>query len=353
MRNRIDVVHVLGSGEQHARGIALTVLNLASSLDTHRYRLSCILLREDGPIGDSLRDKGVNVRAIDWQGGRADIGGAMRFARALREIHPAIVHLHAGGMSPRFVSRAAAGCRVVVHFHSLEEENRTKRPAKRSPLGADLIIANSHATARSVRRAKPLVVYPGVAIPMRTRKPRSTARVTIGVAARLTPVKGIGYLIAALGLLRDDFPDLFLEIAGDGPEMSRLQESVRQANVSDRVKFLGWTNDIDSAMSRWDLVVQPSTAEGLGIASLEAMANGIPVVASDVGGLREIILNNVTGFLVPPGDSHSLAVKISELARDASLRARMGEAAREHAAMNFSLAKESDAIRSAYERLLA
>jgi glycosyltransferase involved in cell wall biosynthesis len=353
LRNLIDVVHVLGSGEQHARGIALTVLNLATSLDPHRYRLSVIFLRDDGPIGDALRDKGVSVRAIDWQGGRADIAGAMRFARALREMHPAIVHLHAGGMSPRFVSKAAAGARVVVHFHSLAEENKSKRVAKRSPFGADLIIANSHATARSVRRGKPVVIYPGVSVSNRTRNTQGSGRVTIGAAARLTPVKGIGYLVAALSLLRDDFPDLFLEIAGDGPELSKLQQSARQANVERRVTFLGWVNDIDAAMSRWDIVAQPSIAEGLGIAALEAMARGIPVVASDVGGLREIIVDNTTGFLVPPGDSHSIAMKLSELAGDHSLRARMGSAARDHASKNFSLDKESAAIRSAYERLLA
>ena len=353
MRNRVDVIHVLGSGERHARGIALTVLNLASSLESSRYRLSVIILRDDGPIGDELRDRGVTVRAIDWQGGRADIAGAMRFARTLRELQPAIVHLHAGGMSPRFVSKAAAGARVVVHFHSLEEENKPKGARSRSPLGADLIIANSRATAASVRRAKPLVVYPGVRVADRPHAVTNDDQVTIGAAARLTRVKGIGYLIAALALIQDDVPDLRLEIAGDGPEMAKLQRSAREAGVAARVRFLGWVDDVETVMARWDIVAQPSIAEGLGIAALEAMALGMPVIASDVGGLREIMDDGITGFLVPPGDSHSLAMRISGLARDPSLRASVGEAARAHVAKNFSMEKESNAIKSAYERLLA
>jgi glycosyltransferase involved in cell wall biosynthesis len=119
------------------------------------------------------------------------------------------------------------------------------------------------------------------------------------------------------------------------------------------VTFLGWIDDVESVMSHWDIVAQPSLAEGLGISALQAMALGIPVVASDVGGLREIITNDVTGFLVPPSDAQRLALRIADLARDAGLRQRIGEAARAHAAANFSLERESRAIQSAYERLLA
>jgi glycosyltransferase involved in cell wall biosynthesis len=166
-------------------------------------------------------------------------------------------------------------------------------------------------------------------------------------------VKGIACLIAAMSMLRDDFPDMRLEIAGDGPEMAGLAQAAMAAGVSDRVTFLGWIDDVESVMSHWDIVAQPSLAEGLGISALQAMALGIPVVASDVGGLREIITNDVTGFLVPPSDAQRLALRIADLARDAGLRQRIGEAARAHAAANFSLERESRAIQSAYERLLA
>ena len=342
------VVHVLGSGDKHARGIALTVMNLAETLDAHRYRLSVIFLRDDGAIGDYLRGLGVNVRAIGWHRGRNDIRGALRFGRALRSLRPDIVHLHAGGLSPRFVSKVAAGAKVVMHYHSLEEESRPSRGPRRTPIAADLVVVNSEATAKSVRRARPVVVYPGVHTELTPREYVPAPAVTVGVAARLAPVKGIEYLIEAVKRL----DNVHLVIAGDGPEKSRLENLAQHETLLGRVTFPGWVDDIGRTMSKWDIYAQPSVAEGLGIAALEAMSLGIPVVASDVGGLREIVVSGETGFLVPPRDVTQLAAHLKKLACNTELRLEMGEAARVRAAEKFSRERESLALQSAYEKLL-
>lgn len=346
------VVHVLGTGDAHALGIARTAINLVESLDPSRYRLSVLCLRDDGAIGDRFREMGVAVSAMGWQGGRADIPGALRFARALRRAEPDIVHIHSGGLTPRFVSRVAAGAKVIVHYHSLREESGTRRGSRRSSLAADLVIANSEATALSVRGSKPLVVYPGVALHPRLGRGTS-GHFTIGVAARLAPVKGISFLIGAIALLRERIPHLRLVIAGDGPERPKLETQVRASGLEKAVKFAGWIDDVAAELPNWDLYVQPSLAEGLGISVLEAMAAGIPVVASDVGGLKEVIDDGVTGFLVPPRDTVTLAERIAQLASDRSLRSRMGDASRAHVIEHFNLERESQAIRTAYEKLLA
>jgi glycosyltransferase involved in cell wall biosynthesis len=241
---------------------------------------------------------------------------------------------------------------VIVHYHSLREEAGTKQRSRRSSLAADLVIANSKATALSVRGSKPLVVYPGVAIHPRTGT-STTGQFTIGVAARLAPVKGISFLIGAVALLREKIPHLRLVIAGDGPERPKLETQVRASGLEKAVRFAGWIDDVAAELSSWDLYVQPSLAEGLGISVLEAMAAGIPVVASDVGGLKEVIDDGATGFLIPPRDTGTLATKIERLASDATLRAKMGEAARAHVIEHFNLERESQAIRTAYEKLLA
>ena len=106
-------------------------------------------------------------------------------------------------------------------------------------------------------------------------------------------------------------------------------------------------------MSQWDIYAQPSLAEGLGIAALEAMGLGIPVVASDVGGLKEIITDCETGYLVEPKSAARLAARIRDLAEDPDLRQRIGNAARQKAARDFSRERECAAIQSAYERLLS
>jgi glycosyltransferase involved in cell wall biosynthesis len=343
------VVHVLGTGAQHARGIALTALNLAELLDSSRYSLSVIFLRNDGPLGDELRASGVDVRSIGWNRGRADIPGAMRFARALRSIEPDIVHLHTGGLSPRLVSKIAAGAKVVVHYHSLAEESKANGTTRRSPLAADLIIANSEATALSVNRVKPLVVYPGVETVSTKPAIDRSDKLTVGVAARLAKVKGIEYLIEAISHLEN----IELEIAGDGPELPELERIAAVFGVGDEVTFTGWVDDMSETMARWDIYVQPSVAEGLGIAALEAMALGIPVVASDVGGLREIVVNGETGYLVPPKSAAKLAGRIRELANDPALRRRLGDNARKRAATEFSRERECAAIQSAYAKLLS
>jgi glycosyltransferase involved in cell wall biosynthesis len=346
------VVHVLGTGDALATGIARTALNVAESLDPNRYRISVFFLRDDGAVGDRLRQLGVGVAALGWTRGRADIRGALRFARALRDAKPDIVHLHAGGLSPRFISKVTADARVVVHYHSLEEEARTKGRSRRSSLAADLVIANSEATARSVRGTKPLIVYPGVAIPT-VRETRESGEIRIGVAARLAPVKGISFFVDAMKSVAQSVPQLRAEIAGDGPERTSLENQVRARELEQTVTFAGWVDDISQTMRGWDIYVQPSLAEGLGISALEAMACGIPVVASNVGGLKEIIVDGVTGFLVPPGDARALAETIWLLTTDAALRASMGNAARARVIEHFNLERESHAIRTVYERLLA
>jgi glycosyltransferase involved in cell wall biosynthesis len=173
--------------------------------------------------------------------------------------------------------------------------------------------------------------------------------IRVGTAARLAKVKGIEYLIEAVSHLKD----VHLEIAGDGPQREELERAVTVFGVSDEVTFTGWIDDVAEEMSTWDIYAQPSIAEGFGIAALEAMALGIPVVASDVGGLREIIVDGETGFLVSPKSPGRLAARIRELAADSELRARLGQAGRERAAKYFSRERECAAIQSAYEKLLA
>jgi glycosyltransferase involved in cell wall biosynthesis len=162
-------------------------------------------------------------------------------------------------------------------------------------------------------------------------------------------VKGIAYLIEAISHLQN----VDLQIAGDGPERAELERVTAVFGVSDEVTFTGWIDDVAEMMSSWDIYAQPSVAEGLGIAALEAMALGIPVVASDVGGLREIVVDGKTGYLVSPKSPARLAARIRDLADDPGLRAQLGSAAQERAKKEFSRERECAAIQSAYEKLLA
>jgi Glycosyltransferase len=188
-------------------------------------------------------------------------------------------------------------------------------------------------------------------MPRREARADSGKPVTIGVAARLAPVKGLEDLITALSLLKGT-ANVHVEIAGAGPSSAELERKVAEARLSKVVKFLGWRDDVDALMSGWDIYVQPSLAEGFGIAAVEAMASGLPVVATNVGGLSEIVVDGETGILVPARDPAALAKSIERLVDDPALRLQMGETVANGCA-SFQHRAGSAAIESAYDKLLA
>jgi glycosyltransferase involved in cell wall biosynthesis len=212
----------------------------------------------------------------------------------------------------------------------------------------DLVIATSRAVADLVAADRVHVVYPGV--PMgkasTTRQP-----LTIGAAGRLVPIKGYDVLLEAFAGLRAKYPGARLEIAGEGPSRPDLEMQAHSLNIVDAVTFLGWRTDLEALMSRWTVFVQPSREEALGIAVLQAMASGSCVVASEVGGLPEIIESGVTGVLVPPANAHALASALAELLQRPERRRCLGEAAWWQA-RQFSESRFAAGIVGAYRELL-
>lgn len=160
-------------------------------------------------------------------------------------------------------------------------------------------------------------------------------KVNLACVGQLYPPKGVHYLLEALSLIVPDFPDLHLYIIGHHvideyrEYQGELQQLIRTKGLEPYVTFTGWQNDALEAVSLMDILVHPSLSEGFGRAVLEALALGKAVVASKVGGLREIIEDGENGFLVDPGDVQGLAEKISRLLRDKPLREAFGRAARE------------------------
>lgn len=143
--------------------------------------------------------------------------------------------------------------------------------------------------------------------------------------ARLDPQKGLQHLIAAAA----DVPDAIFVIAGTGPEREALEALAHSHGVAERVRFLGHRQDVADLLAACDLFVLPSLYEGLPLAVLEAMAAGVPVVATDVGGTNEVVLDGETGVLVPAADAAALAQAIRALLADrprASALAARGQA---------------------------
>jgi glycosyltransferase involved in cell wall biosynthesis len=172
--------------------------------------------------------------------------------------------------------------------------------------------------------------------------------VTVG---RLQAPKDAVTLVRALAALRG--PPFEAVFVGDGPDRLAVEEEVRRLGLESAVEFLGERDDVPELLGKADVFVLSSHSEGLPISILEAMAAGLPVVASNVGGVPEVVVDGHTGLLVPPGDPQSLAEAIERLLEDPALSRRLGEAGQLRVAEHFSLAAVQQAHLELYRRVLA
>ena len=178
----------------------------------------------------------------------------------------------------------------------------------------------------------------------------------VACAGRVETMKGQACLVKALGLIGERRRNLGLLLCGDiteGTYRRHCEGIARHHGIADRVRFLGHRHDIAQLLSAADVIVQPSlSGEAFPRAVIEAMALGKPVVATDVGGTREAILEGVTGHVVPPGDPKAIADRLERLAADDAMRAAMGEAARRRAEDLFSIGANVQATESLYRAMM-
>jgi glycosyltransferase involved in cell wall biosynthesis len=179
--------------------------------------------------------------------------------------------------------------------------------------------------------------------------------VLVGVVARLEAEKGHTHLVAAWPDVVAAAPDTYLAIVGEGSECGalRAQAAALPAPARDRIIFTGRREDVAALTADLDIAVLPSLREAQGISILEAMARRLPVVASAVGGIPEVVADGVSGFLVPPADPPALAAAIARLATSPALRARMGEAGYRIVAERFSMEAHVRHIEAIYDEELS
>jgi glycosyltransferase involved in cell wall biosynthesis len=155
--------------------------------------------------------------------------------------------------------------------------------------------------------------------------------------ARLSPEKDLATLVRAAALAAKERPAFRLEVAGDGPCLLELQKLVRSLGVGDRVRFLGEVRDVPSVLARASLFAQSSLSEGISLTLLEAMARGLPVAATRVGGNAEVVADGSSGLLVPPGDPDALARAMLELWGDRGPGRQMGLVGRRRVEQGFDV----------------
>jgi glycosyltransferase involved in cell wall biosynthesis len=342
---RLEILHVLGTADVAGSAISGMVEVLARELDPGEFRVSACFLGASGPWTTRLRAAGVDTSEVHWPLPQ-HIDGAWRFWRELRRRRVDVLHVHFGGRSVRRLCRWATGAPVVVHAHGRVRNETEHAPVPLDFGDADAVVATSQAVAELVIAPRVHVAYPGVTI-------RSAAAgrepLLIGAAGRLEPIKGYDVLLEAFAAVLAEYPGARLELAGEGAARADLERQVGRLAIGHAVRFLGWI-ELAPVMARWSVFVQPSREEGLGVAALEAMANGLPVIASAVGGLPELVQNGVTGLLIPPDAAPALAEAIAALLHDPA-RARAYGDAGQRAAAGFSDRRFADEIAAVYRAL--
>ena len=217
----------------------------------------------------------------------------------------------------------------------------------------------AEATVPYAPKGKPIHVIPyGVDLDRfspRPRGDRTGARITIGAVSRLSPEKGFEYLLRAVASLRDRDIEVDVVLAGDGPSRAALERLAGELGLRERVDFVGEIahDDVPAVLQRLDIFAMPSTWEGFGVSALEASAMELPVVASNIHGIPDVVVDGETGLLLPPADVDALADAIARLAGDAALRRTMGVAGRAFVARDYRWEDNAALMEQLYAEMTA
>ncbi len=356
-RNTLRVLQVVRPAVGGMKG---HVLQLADGLRAHGIE-SDVACPGDSQIVDPAMKAGHTVYPIPLTGPLhllRDPEAVWVLRDIMRERHYDIVHAH--GFKAALVTRLAAmlaGQRkviVTVHNPIMYRRDISYLTKKRYTIVENRLagrttryITVSEALRRELIDAfgvpgrKVTTIYAGLDLsPFLEQRDRLAAReryglspdaVVFGLAARFAPQKAMDVLAQAALPVLERFPKAAFVLGGSGPLLEPCRKIARDAGVTDRMLFPGFETDVPVLLTALDVYASSALSEGLGLATIEAMAAGLPVVNTLGGGTPEVVEDGVTGYLVEPRDVDGLAEAMMRLARDAELRASMGEAGRERA----------------------
>lgn len=356
----VHVIHHLGTG-----GMENGLVNLINRMPQDRYRHAIVCLQGYTDFRQRIRRDDVEIYDIGKHEGH-DFGAYRRLYKILKELNPDILHTRNLSALESQVIGALAGIKCRVHgehgrdiydLHGRNLKYNLLRKAIQPLVGRYIAVSRDLAgwlrDTVDVPGCKITQIYNGVdnqkfaprsgdRAPLGPPGFASGADIVIGSVGRLAQVKDFPTLIHAFHRLRELWPEgrarLRLVIVGEGPVRPECERFIAELGLADQVWLAGDRNDVAELMRGMDLFVLPSLGEGISNTILEAMASGLPVVATHVGGNPELVDDGKTGKLVPPGDPAALAQALLEYARDSRQLQEHGRAAREKIDTHFSMA---------------
>ncbi len=343
-----------GGAQTHLRG-------LVAGLDAARFAPEVVCLIRGGVSADRLASQGFPPRILGLKRlyGPTGIAALASLAYRLRRQQPDVVHTYmsAANVFGSLAARAAGVCGLITTRRDtgFADGWLMRRALAFTSRWARRVVAVSDdaarvAAARDGLAEERLRVIPnGIDLERFTPRGRrveirrllgvpETAPLLVSVT-HLTRVKGIDLLVDATRRIRVRSPEARAVVAGRGAEQARIEQSVRSAGLEDSFRLLGSYEDVPGLLEAADLFVLPSRSEGQPNAVMEAMAMGLPVVATRVGGVPEVARDGDEALLVPPEDAEALAAACLSLLAEPARARRLGAAGRERAARQFSLTR--------------
>lgn len=347
------------------------VLNLVRHLPD-RFEPSVTCINQAGPIGEEIQHTGVPFRVLGLDPGLLHPWHVRGIERHLRQLQPDIVHTFL--LTASLYGRLAAILARVPIVIGTEVNIYQRKKAHHAlaerllMLGTDRVVVSAESVRDFYIRqihadpAKVDVIYNAVDwSQLQTTTSRDAMRSAIGapadaplagIIARLTEQKAHRHLFDAMASTPGLSP-LHLVVVGDGELRDDLRARVDRLGISARVHFLGARRDLGDLLAAIDMFVMPSLWEGLPLSMVLAMGAGLPVIATRVAGIPEVVRDGTTGLLVPPADVPALGAALARLVSDPALRQSLGAAARAFVRPRFGVDGYVEAVSGLYDRLLA
>ncbi len=366
-QRKIKVMHILLSLE--FGGAEKVVINLVKKLYGERFDFSICVLDRVGALRNELNSD-IKVVCMDRKNG-IDFGLPMRLAKVIKRMAPDIMHMHnpTAFLYGTIAGKMAEARGMIVTQHgSVSAENPRMRfvtgwlsrlANKSIPVSADIekYLRNNY----NLKNDKVQTIINGIDDSI--YRPNESERIegrkkfgleenlVIGHVARFSAEKDQRNLLKAFSIVTNKIDNAMLVMVGDGPLKDDLGMLTKELNISDKVLFTGFRSDIPALLNIFDIFVLPSIREGTSLTLIEAMAAGLPVVATGVGGNSNVVDDKKTGLLVPARNAGRFADAVISLCQDPRAREDMGQAGRKRMEENFSLSKMAEKYAKLYTEL--
>jgi glycosyltransferase involved in cell wall biosynthesis len=353
-----------------ASGAEKQFASLASRLPRDRFEPHVVALTRSGPYERLIHDADVPITVLGKRL-KADPVAWARLRRLVRRLQPDVMHtwLFAANAYGRLVATGDDAPAVIVSERCVDTwKSGWQLWLDRKLAGRTAaLVGNSESVAEFYRQqgipADKITTVPnGIDVKAIDRSQRAAVLAELGLPTdarivasigRLAKQKRVDVLVWGMQLLRQLSPNVFHLIIGDGPERARLERLAEHFTCHDVTRFVGHRNDVAKLLSCIDILWLASEFEGQSNSVMEAMAAGLPVIASDIPANRELITNGKHGYLVRPGDSVAFAQYADRLLADSELAERLGQAARQRIIDDHSVEAMIQAYANLYESVVA